>query len=135
MGGCRKLIVLDTHVWLFWVNDDRELISKKALTAINRAESLGVSVISCWEIAMLVAKQRLAFNMDVQDWVNQASKYPGMRLIGLDAEVAVLSTRLPGNFHGDPADRMIVATCMKHNVPLISKDKMIRSWGQIKVIW
>jgi PIN domain nuclease of toxin-antitoxin system len=135
MGGCRKLIVLDTHVWLFWVNDDRELISKKALTAINRAESLGVSVISCWEIAMLVAKQRLAFNMDVQDWVNQASKYPGIRLIGLDAEVAVLSTRLPGNFHGDPADRMIVATCMKHNVPLISKDKMIRSWGQIKVIW
>jgi len=129
------LIVLDTHVWLFWVNDDRELISKKALTAINRAESLGVSVISCWEIAMLVAKQRLAFNMDVQDWVNQASKYPGIRLIGLDAEVAVLSTRLPGNFHGDPADRMIVATCMKHNVPLISKDKMIRSWGQIKVIW
>jgi len=135
MGGCRKLIVLDTHVWLFWVNDDRELISKKALTAINRAESLGVSVISCWEIAMLLAKRRLAFNMDVQDWVNQASKYPGIRLIGLDAEVAVLSTRLPGNFHGDPADRMIVATCMKHNVPLISKDKMIRSWGQIKVIW
>jgi len=129
------LIVLDTHVWLFWVNDDRELISKKALTAINRAESLGVSLISCWEIAMLVAKRRLAFNMDVQDWVNQASKYPGIRLIGLDAEVAVLSTRLPGNFHGDPADRMIVATCMKHNVPLISKDKMIRSWGQIKVIW
>lgn len=129
------MIVLDTHVWLFWVNDDRELISKKALTAINRAESLGVSVISCWEIAMLVAKQRLAFNMDVQDWVNQASKYPGIRLIGLNAEVAVLSTRLPGNFHGDPADRMIVATCMKHNVPLISKDKMIRSWGQIKVIW
>ncbi|MCK4803683.1 MAG: type II toxin-antitoxin system VapC family toxin [Spirochaetes bacterium] len=129
------MIVLDTHVWLFWVNDDRELISKKALTAINRAESLGVSVISCWEIAMLVVKQRLAFNMDVQDWVNQASKYPRIRLIGLDAEVAVLSTRLPGNFHGDPADRMIVATCMKHNVPLISKDKMIRSWGQIKVIW
>ena len=129
------MIVLDTHVWLFWVNDDRELISKKALTAINRAESLGVSVISCWEIAMLVAKQRLAFNMDVQDWVNQASKYPGIRLIGLNAEVAVLSTRLPGNFHGDPADRMIVATCMKHNVPLISKNKMIRSWGQIKVIW
>ncbi len=129
------MIVLDTHVWLFWVNDDRELISKKALTAINRAESLGVSVISCWEIAMLLAKRRLAFNMDVQDWVNQASKYPGIRLIGLDAEVAVLSTRLPGNFHGDPADRMIVATCMKHNVPLISKDKMIRSWGQIKVIW
>ena len=129
------MILLDTHVWLFWVNDDRELISKKALTAINRAESFGVSVISCWEIAMLVAKQRLAFNMDVQDWVNQASKYPGIRLIGLDAEVAVLSTRLPGNFHGDPADRMIVATCMKHNVPLISKDKTIRSWGQIKVIW
>ncbi len=129
------MIVLDTHVWLFWVNDDRELISKKALTAINRAESLGVSVISCWEIAMLLAKRRLAFNMDVQDWVNQASKYPGIRLIGLNAEVAVLSTRLPGNFHGDPADRMIVATCMKHNVPLISKDKMIRSWGQIKVIW
>ena len=84
---------------------------------------------------MLVAKQRLAINVDVQSWLEQASKYPGVNIIGLDIGTAVLSTRLPGIFHGDPADRIIVASCLKYNSPLVTKDRNIQSWGQIKVIW
>lgn len=96
---------------------------------------MGVSIISCWEIAMLVSKKRLGFNIDVLDWVEQALKYQKIRLIELNTDIAVLSTRLPGEFHGDPADRIIAATCLKHNIPLISKDRKIKLWGQIKVIW
>lgn len=129
------MIVLDTHVWFFWVNDNIEELSKNALESIQSDETLGVSVISCWEIAMLVAKERLKLSIDVQLWVDQALKYPGIKLLNIDPQIAVLSTRLPGQFHGDPADRMIVATCMQNHSPLISKDKRIQTWGNIKVIW
>lgn len=129
------MIVLDTHVWFFWVNDSREALSRDALQAIESNETLGVSVISCWEIAMLVAKERLRLSIDVQLWVDQALKYPGIKLLNLNPQIAVLSTRLPGHFHGDPADRIIVATCMQHHVPLVSKDKRIQTWGNLRVIW
>ena len=129
------MIVLDTHAWFFWINDNIDQLTEKALKSIRSSDSLVVSVISCWEIAMLVVKERLKLSIDVQQWINQALKYPGIQFIGIDPEIAVLSTRLPGHFHGDPADRFIVATCMKHHVPLLSKDKKIHEWGNINVIW
>ncbi len=129
------MTILDTHVWFFWVNDSLEDLSPKALEGIESAETLGVSIISCWEIAMLVAKGRLKLNIDVQSWIDQALRYPGVKLVQLDPEIVVLSTRLPGQFHGDPADRMIAATCLKNNSPLISKDGKIHTWGYLKTIW
>ncbi len=129
------MIVLDTHVWFYWVNDNIDEISGKALEAIRSSDSLGVSIISCWEIAMLVAKGRLKLSVDVAHWVHNALKYPGIRLLGIDPAIAVLATRLPGEFHGDPADRLIAATCMTQNAPLLSKDKRMYSWGNINVIW
>ena len=129
------MIVLDMHVWFYWVNDNIEELSERALASIRSHTSLGVSIISCWEIAMLVVKKRLKLSVDVQHWIEQALQYPGMRLLAIDPEIAVLSTRLPGEFHGDPADRFIVATCMRHNAALLSKDKRIHEWGNVNVIW
>lgn len=129
------MILLDTHAWLFWVDDDLGQLSKKATQQITRASTLGVSIISCWEVAMLVAKQRISLSLDVQKWIDTALKYPGIQLLNLDAEIVVMSTRLPGTFHGDPADRLIAATCLKFGVPLVSKDKRIRAWGKVKTLW
>jgi len=129
------MIILDTHAWLFWVDDNLKEFSKVALAEIKKATTLGISVISCWEIAMLVAKQRLSLSMDVMDWLGQALRYPGIRLFDLEPEIAVMSTRLPGKFHGDPADQIIVATCLKHGAPLVTKDGKIHSWGRIRTIW
>jgi PIN domain nuclease of toxin-antitoxin system len=134
MGG-HEMIVLDTHVWFFWINDNMDELSEAALKAIHSNETLGVSIISCWEIAMLVAKQRLKLRVDVQQWIDQALKYPGIKLIQIDPQIVVLSTRLPGQFHGDPADRLIAATCMTHNSPLLSRDKKIHNWQYINTIW
>lgn len=129
------MIVLDTHVWLFWINDSLEELSMKAQKVIQSEKTIGISVISCWEIAMLVAKKRIKMSMDVQSWIDQALKYPGIKLLDLTPEIAVLSTRLPGDFHGDPADRFIAAICMDQKSCLISKDQRIKTWGYIKVIW
>lgn len=128
------MIILDTHTWIWWVTESQQL-SIKAKQAITKAESLGVSIISCWEVAMLVAKQRIGFNIDVQEWIEQALKRPKVQLLPLDPNLVVTSTRLPGNFHKDPADRMIVASCLKYGVPLISKDQRIKSWRHISVVW
>ncbi len=128
------MIILDTHTWIWWVNESDQL-SPEALQSIQDAPNLGVSAISCWEVAMLVSKQRIGFGMDIMDWVEGALKRPKIQLIPLSPKILVTSTRLPGEFHGDPADRFIVSTCLSTQSSLVSKDKRIHKWNQIKVIW
>lgn len=84
---------------------------------------------------MLVAKGRLGLSVDVQVWIDRALQRPKVILLPLTPEIAVVSTRLPGDFHGDPADRLIVATSSVHKAALVSKDEKIQQWGYIQVIW
>jgi PIN domain nuclease of toxin-antitoxin system len=128
------MIILDTHTWIWWAAESKNLASG-AKQAITKADTLGVSIISCWEVAMLVSKQRIGFTIDVQDWIDQALQRPKIQLLPLDTQIVVTSTRLPGEFHGDPVDRMIVASCLKFGAPLVTKDKRIKDWRQIRVIW
>ena len=103
------MIMLDTHAWIWWNNESPEL-PKSVIENIEKSDSIGVSVISCWEVAMLVAKKRIGFTMDIQDWINLALERPKIQLVPIDAKIAVLATRLPGALHGDPVDRLIAAT-------------------------
>ena len=128
------MILLDTHAWIWWTTESRSL-SAPARRAIRRSDDLGVSIISCWEVAMLVEKGRLSFSYDVQNWIDLALQRPRVRLIPIDPKIAVLSTRLPGDFHADPVDRLLVATCLTYGIPLLSKDQQIKNWKQIPVIW
>ncbi len=128
------MIVLDTHIWFYFINDGPEKLQAEARQAIKDNDVLGVSIISCWEIAMLVAKNRLRFSIDVQDWITQALKYKGIKLVEFTPEIAVLATRLPGEFHKDPADRIIVASSLKLGAPLVTLDKNIKKWGHVHTI-
>ncbi len=83
---------------------------------------------------MLVAKNRLRLSIDVQDWITQALQYKGINRIDLSPEIAVLATRLPGEFHNDPADRIIVASSLKLGAPLLTLDQNIKKWGHIHTI-
>jgi PIN domain nuclease of toxin-antitoxin system len=84
-----------------------------------------VSSISAWEIAMLVEREKLAFSMDVGSWLGTVAQIEAVRL----------SVDLPGEFHKDPADRMIVATARKLAVPLVTRDEKIRAYKHVKTIW
>ena len=133
------MIVLDTHALVWWVNGDSEL-SSNAKIAIETALSdedgvLLVSTISAWEIAMLVKADRLTLTMSVDDWLDTVSAIEGLRFIPVDNDVSVESTRLPGDFHKDPADRMIVALARRLNVPLVTADTKIRSYKHVQSIW
>ena len=134
MGSGGAVIVLDTHIWFYYINDGPERLPGKSRKAVAENDILGVSVISCWEIAMLVVKGRLRLSIDVQDWIARALKCKGIKLLELTPVIAVLSTRLPGEFHKDPADRIIVASSLKMGVPLVTLDDRIKRWGHIQTI-
>ncbi len=128
------MILLDTHAWIWWATGSPQL-SSKASKAIRATDSIYVNAISCWEVGMLVAKKRLELDRDVEVWVDQALKLPKIQLIPLSPAIAVKSTRLEGEFHGDPADRILVATAKEYGCPILSKDKRIRAFHGLKVIW
>jgi PIN domain nuclease of toxin-antitoxin system len=128
------MIILDTHAWLWWANESPKL-STKANEIIQAADLIGIPAICCWEIAMLATKSRIELSMDILDWIDLALKRPKIQLLPLTPTIAVKSPQLPGDFHGDPADRLIVATSLIHQSPLVSKDQKIQDWDYIKVIW
>lgn len=128
------MIVLDTHAWIWWAAEPRRL-SMRAREAIAQAESLGVAAISCWEIAMLVAKGRLELDRDILVWLRQALALPRVVTLPLTPEIAVASSRLPEGFPGDPADRMIAAAALENRAPVVSKDARLRGWNGLKTIW
>lgn len=131
------MIVLDTHALIWWANGDARLspTAKKTIRTEQSGGLVAVSVISAWEIALLVEKGKLALAMDVDFWLSAAMALPGARLIPLTRRVAIESTRLPGAFHPDPADRMIVALAREHDATLISADRRIRAYRHVRTIW
>lgn len=132
------MIVLDTHVLIWWAAHELTELSSKARKAIDREleeGSIAVSSISAWELAMLVAAGRLSLTMDVAAWLNNVAQIEALRFVPVDNEIAVASTRLPGEFHKDPADRIIVATARKIAAPLLTADRKIRDYPHVHTIW
>jgi len=133
------LIVLDTHVLIWWVNGDNQLSPKAKAAIANELETedgvVLVSSISAWEIAMLVKADRLILSMGVDDWVETVAGIEGVRFVPVDNAVCIESTRLPGDFHKDPADRMIVALARHLNVPLVTADTNIHAYKHVRLIW
>ena len=74
------MIILDTHVWIWWVNESNRLPEMTRLF-IEQADSVGIPAISCWEVAMLVAKDRIGLTMDVAIWIDLALQRPKLKLL------------------------------------------------------
>ena len=129
------MIVLDTHVWIWWVHGDERLTPTQAQAiAANETDAIGISAISCWEIAKLVERQRLELPGSLNEWFEQALSYPGVRILELTPEIAIASTQLPGEFHNDPADQIIVATARVYNCPLVTSDSKILKYTHVKTV-
>lgn len=127
------MIVLDTHAWI-WLASDPGRLGRAAAKAIRAARSRGVAAISCWEIAMLVAIDRIELDRGPVSWMDGSLRAEGIELLPLTPAVAVASAQL-GALHGDPADRLIVATALTHGAVLVTKDERIRGSGLVKTVW
>ena len=137
MGIC-KVIVLDTHILIWWATGDLTKLSPNAISAINQELAGGeiiISTISAWEIAMLIAKERIVISMDLDEWLSTIEQIEAVRFYAVDNDIAVKSASLPGEFHKDPADRIIVATARKLGCGLVTADEKILNYQHVKSIW
>jgi PIN domain nuclease of toxin-antitoxin system len=126
------VIVVDTHIWVWWVHGDTRLTSRQLqVLQEHEADGLGVSIFSCWEVAKLVQYKRLVLSLPVPEWLELALSYPGVQLLPLTPRIVVESTQLPGDFHRDPADQLIVATARVFNAPLITADSKILAYPHV----
>lgn len=133
MTSPAPLLLLDTHVWLWFALGDASRLTapvRKKIEIATHGGKLTVSSISVWEIGMLETKGRIVLSLPCEKWITAALELPGLRLIGLEPEIAVASSRLPGELHGDPVDRILAATARAHNATLATADERLVSYGK-----
>jgi PIN domain nuclease of toxin-antitoxin system len=129
------VIILDTHVWVWWVHGDERLTqTQMEVIEANETDIVGVSAISCWEVAKLVEYGRLELPCPLIEWFEQALGYPGIHLLELTPDIAVESTQLPGEFHRDPADQIIVATARVCGCPLVTSDGRMLAYPHVETV-
>jgi PIN domain nuclease of toxin-antitoxin system len=129
-------LVLDTHVilWLFDGNETLPLKSRELIKQTTREHFLFIPAISIWEIALLNEKNRIKLSMPPHLWVANILSRPYVKLAPLSFEISIESCQLPGSFHPDPADRMIVATSRIMDIPLMTRDQRIIDYGSLEFV-
>ena len=129
------MIVLDTHTLIWWAGKNQQLSTRAKATIEKEQKNTGtiiVSAISAWEISLLIEKGRLTLSMDVNSWLHLVSQIEHLHFLPLENKILVESTRLPGVFHKDPADRMIVAQARALAAPLVTADEKILAYPHVK---
>ena len=126
-------LLLDTHTWVWLVTGESKLAKTEFVTLVENGENvhLHLSAISLWEISMLVSKDRLKLSMNTIDWLKTYLKKSNTQVTAISPDIAVKSTELKG-FHGDPADRLILATSMHLEAKIVTHDKLILSFCKLK---
>jgi PIN domain nuclease of toxin-antitoxin system len=128
------MIILDTHIWVWWVQNDSRLTKQQQQWLKDyESDGLGVSILSCWEAAKLVEKQRLILPLAIDKWLEIALAYPGVQLLNLSLPIVIDSTQLNG-FHSDPFDQLIVATARFYDCPLLTADAKILNYSDVQTL-
>ncbi len=122
------MIVLDTHAWIWWLRRSPEL-SPHVAELLDQADQLVLPSIVIWEVAMLVRKQRLQLpaDQDLDLFVRIALAHSRTRLWPLTPGIGIRAGMIGPQLHGDPADRLIVATALELGAPLATRDERITS--------
>src|SRR5580692_7715062 len=131
-GGAAPLL-LDTHYWIWLQFGTREQLTPAVQKTIDKTAASGnllLSMMSVWEVGMLESKGRLQLFTPCEQWVRDALAMPGLSVAPLTPEIALASSRLPQPFHGDPADRIIVATARALGARLATADSKIREYAR-----
>lgn len=128
-------VVLDTHIWVWWLTPHSPLsrAERDALDAAAERRELFLPAISLWEVQVLHAKQRLTLPLPFAEWLARAADERVISILPLDTDVVFALNALPASFHGDPADRLIVATARAHAMPLATHDAAIRRSRAVKI--
>jgi PIN domain nuclease of toxin-antitoxin system len=133
--GFEVKVILDTHVWVWWLLADSPLPDRErqALDGIATDKGIYLPAICLWEVQMLHHKKRLKLPVPFPTWLRRAASTDMLTILPLNADAVIAVDGLPASFHGDPADRMIVATARAHDLALATHDAAIRKSRLVKL--
>jgi PIN domain nuclease of toxin-antitoxin system len=137
LGAVATVILLDTHALIWWVADPKRVPAKATRVinaALKRGETLGVSSITTWEVALLGRLRRLKLTMEVDTWLSKVEGLPFLFFYPVDNRVARRAAMLEIETR-DPADRIIVATAMEHGATLVSADEQMHAYTRVNTVW
>jgi len=123
-------LVLDTHIWHWWVNQIPNKLSSDVLDLISETEIVAVSAISCFEMAWLVRHGRIEMDMPFDDWLSEVEMNSNIQILPVTAQIATKAVHLPEH-HKDPQDRIIIATALQYNAKLLSFDSVFSSYQEL----
>lgn len=126
------MILLDTHVLVWYADGDERLgiEARQRVDAAVQAQAAQVSAISFWEVAMLAAKGRLELRLSLEKWSRSVLNIRGIRFVPLEPRMAIEAGCLPGSIHGDPGDRLVIATARVLGCPVLTLDRRILAYAR-----
>ncbi|ODS33364.1 MAG: PIN domain protein [Candidatus Scalindua rubra] len=128
------MILLDTHIWIWYLTKDKRLKERtyKLISRLKQKNEAYISSISIWEVCKLHEKGKIKFSLPLRTWLNSALT-KGILIQELSTDIYLESCSLPGIFHGDPVDQMIVATTRLLNYKLITYDHKITNYKHVEL--
>ena len=128
------MILLDTHAWLWWAAD-RAKLPRRVQRRLAVAREIAISAISCWEVGMLVERGRLKLRGDTRTGIRDALSIDKLRVVPVSDSIAIEAGLFGTNFHGDPADRIIIATALDLRATLVTRDQRIQDADLVPTLW
>jgi PIN domain nuclease of toxin-antitoxin system len=130
------MILLDTHIWLWWLHDQNRLSQQMRMTIASEESNNGilVSAISVWEVSVKFSLGKLTLPLPIEEWYALAQTYPGIVIEALEPLDAIASTQLPGEFHKDPADRILIAIARRYDIALVTLDTKILNYPHVQTL-
>ena len=133
MDDSGRHLLLDTHVWLWYFMGDPRVKGTRAFAQIERGmieSRVRISVFSVWEVGLLEAKGRISLPVSPREWLRQTLEKPGVSLAPFTEDIALDANELPGDFHADPVDRILVATARRLGMDIVTADREILSYAK-----
>lgn len=124
------MILLDTHIWVRWIEQETDPLPEAISNLIDESEQVAVSAISCWEVAYLEKRNRVVLSLSIGEWLREALEGSSILCLPLTANIAAKAAGLP-DIHRDPADRFIIATALELNTKLITFDHLIKNYPEL----
>ncbi|MGJ3247562.1 MAG: type II toxin-antitoxin system VapC family toxin [Elainellaceae cyanobacterium] len=124
------MIVLDTHIWLWWINEDIAKLGAARKEQIESSDAVAVSAISCFEVAWLDGHGRIELSIDRITWFERALEGSDVTLLSITPQIASIAVDLPEH-HRDPQDRLIIATAIAHDCDLMSVDRQFSKYEEL----
>jgi PIN domain nuclease of toxin-antitoxin system len=131
--GSDEMIILDTHIWLWWLNDAKPQLGEEWSGIISTSTNIAISAISCFEVAWLERHGRIELPMALADWFDKATSGSGIEIIPITPKIAETAVDLPEH-HSDPQDRLIMATAIVNQAKLLSADAKFKSYKELEGI-